>query len=141
MAGKIYVDIVSPDGSVYKGAATGIRAPGVEGSFEVLYNHAPMLAAFETGPMYVTVEDGSKISFATSGGFLEVLNNRVTVLAETAEPASDIDIERARQSEQKALAALQAAGPGERTAAEAALERARNRVRVSVGSVGTKRGS
>ncbi|NND72841.1 MAG: ATP synthase F1 subunit epsilon [Rhodothermales bacterium] len=141
MAGKIFVDIVSPNGSVFQGEATGIRAPGTEGSFEVLYNHAPMLAAFDIGPIYVTVTDGSKIVFATSGGFLEVLDNRVTVLAETAEPASGIDVERAKESEKKALAALQAASPEERTKAEVALERARNRARVALSSVGSKRSS
>jgi F-type H+-transporting ATPase subunit epsilon len=139
MAGKIYVDIVSPDGSVFQGEASGIRAPGTEGSFEILFNHAPMLAAFDIGPIFVTGSDGSKISFATSGGFLEVVNNRVTVLAETAEPASGIDVERAKASEQKALEALKLAAPGERTAAELALERARNRARVAMGSVGSKR--
>jgi F-type H+-transporting ATPase subunit epsilon len=139
MAGKIYVDIVSPDGSVFQGEATGIRAPGTEGSFEILFNHAPMLAAFDIGPIFVTSLDGSKISFATSGGFLEVINNRITVLAETAEPASGIDVERAKASEQRALETLKQAGPGERTAAELALERARNRARVAMGAVGTKR--
>ncbi len=139
MAGKIFVDIVSPDGSVFKGDVVGIRAPGVEGSFEVLHNHAPMLAAFDIGPIFVTTEDGSKISFATSGGFLEVLNNNVTVLAETAEPATDIDVERAKESEKKALEALQNADPEDRRKAEVALERARNRARVALGAVGTRR--
>lgn len=139
MPGKIYVDIVSPDGSVFKGEATGIRAPGVEGSFEVLHNHAPMLAAFDVGPIYVSTSEGNKIAFATSGGFLEVLNNKVTVLAETAEPASDIDVERAKASEQKALEALQNADPQDRARAEAALEKARNRARVAVSAVGSRR--
>jgi F-type H+-transporting ATPase subunit epsilon len=139
MAKTIRVDIVSPSGSVFRGEATGVRAPGVEGSFEVLYNHAPMIAAFEVGPLFVTSGSGDKIVFATSGGFLEVLDNQVTVLAETAEPSSDIDVERAREAQERAEAALKLAPPADREKYEAALERARNRARVAMGQVGTSR--
>ena len=104
---SFYVEIVAPDQSVFKGEATILRAPGVEGSFEVLYNHAPMIAAFDVGPLYITQPSGERIVFATSGGFVEVLNNTVTVLAETAEPASAIDVERARSAEQRAKERLQ----------------------------------
>ena len=141
MAATLQVEIVSPDGSVFSGEASGIRAPGVQGSFEVLHNHAPMLAAFEVGPIWVTLDSGDKVAFATSGGFLEVLRNRVTVLAETAEPASNIDIERAKAAEERALELLKDEDPERRREAEVALERARNRVRVSMGSVGTRKGT
>jgi F-type H+-transporting ATPase subunit epsilon len=135
---SFYVDIVAPDSSVFKGEATVLRAPGVEGSFEVLYNHAPMIAAFDVGPLFLTQPSGERIVFATSGGFVEVLNNTVTVLAETAEPASDIDVERAHAAEQRAKERLDATtDPDERHRAERALERARNRVRVAMGQVGS----
>jgi len=139
MADSLYVDIVSPSGSVFKGAARGIVAPGTEGSFEVLRNHAPMIASFEVGTIVLTQASGDRIRFATSGGFLEVLNNTVTVLAETAELASDIDVERAKAAEEKALARLAEAGdPEERQAAADKLERARNRLRAAMGSVGRR---
>lgn len=136
--GSLYVDIVAPDKNVFKGEAQGVRAPGVEGSFEVLYNHAPMIAAFEVGPLVVTTTDGQRISYATSGGYLEVLDNKVTVLAETAEPKSEIDVDRARSAEERARERLArtAAGDVDRTRAERALERARNRLRVAMGQVG-----
>src|SRR5690606_41367134 len=108
MPGNLHVEIVSPDRNVFRGEAKGVRAPGVEGSFEVLYNHAPMIAAFGVGPLYVTLPNGQKVTFATSGGFLEVLNNTVTVLAEAIEPASEIDVERARIAEQRALERIKA---------------------------------
>ena len=92
---SLYVEIVAPDHSVFKGEASIVRAPGVQGSFEVLYNHAPMIAAFDVGPLYLTMTSGERVVFATSGGFVEVLENAVTVLAETAEPASEIDVDRA----------------------------------------------
>ena len=138
MAGTLYVEIVSPAGGVFKGDVVGIKAPGVQGSFEVLHNHAPMLAAFEVGSLELHHQDDERITYATSGGFLEVINNHVTVLAETAEPSSEIDIERAKAAEERALQRLQDASPEERAKAQADLERARNRVRVSMGQVGRR---
>ncbi len=133
------VDIVSPSGRVFNGEATRIKAPGVEGSFEVLKNHAPMIAAIEVGTIVVTGADGNPITIATSGGFVEVQNNTVSVVAETAELASDIDVERAKAAEQRAVEALANADPQLKATMEAALERARNRVRVAMGSVGHSR--
>lgn len=132
----LYVEIVAPDGHVFQGEAESVRAPGVEGSFQVLTDHAPMLAAFDVGPLFVTTDSGQRIIFATSGGFLEVLNNTVTVLAETAEPAEGIDVERARQAEARALEHLERSGdPAARQRAEQDLERARNRLRIAMGDM------
>ncbi|MBE2187749.1 MAG: ATP synthase F1 subunit epsilon, partial [Rhodothermales bacterium] len=128
----LFVDIVAPDGAVFRGEATGVQAPGVEGSFEVRTGHAPMIAAFGVGPLTIRQPSGDAVTYATSGGFLEVLHDRVTVLAETAEPASSIDTERAKQAEDAARERLKGlTDPSERAAAEAALERARNRLRAS----------
>lgn len=137
MAGKLYVDIVSPGGSVFRGEADGIKAPGVQGSFEVLFNHAPMIAAFSIGPLELKQPSGERILFATSGGFLEVLNNTVTVLAETAEPATAIDVERARAAEERARRLLESGDGIDRQRAQQALERARNRLRIAMGAVGS----
>lgn len=136
MADTLYVEIVAPDKRVFAGEAESLRAPGLEGSFQVLYNHAPMIAAVEVGPLTVSTPAGERITFATSGGFVEVLNNTVTVLAETVEPASDIDVDRARAAEERARERLQqAASAEERMRAESDLERARNRLRVTMGKV------
>ena len=138
MAQTLYIEIVAPDKRVFHGDAQGLRAPGVQGSFEVLYNHAPMIAAIGIGPLYVTLPSGERITFATSGGFLEVLSNIVTILAETVEPATGIDLERARTAEERARQRLQEAGDDvDRQRAEQALERARNRTRIAMGQVGT----
>ena len=134
----MYVEIVAPDHKVFQGEATSVRAPGVEGSFEVLRNHAPMIAALGVGPMRITTATGERIVYAVSGGFLEVLDNVVTVLAETAEPATEIDVARARAAEERARARLREGGAdAERAQAAAALERARNRARVAMAQVGT----
>jgi F-type H+-transporting ATPase subunit epsilon len=146
MADELDVDIVTPDANPYQGPADGVRAPGVEGSFEVRYNHAPMIAAFGIGPLivktdaaheYADVHD-NQIVFATSGGFLEVVENQVTVLAETVEPASEIDVERAESAEERARRRLEEGVTGEeRETYETARERARNRLRVAMGKVGS----
>ena len=139
MANTLYIEIVAPDKRVFQGEAESIQAPGVEGSFQVLYNHAPMIAAFEIGTITVKTAAGEEITFATSGGFVEVLNNVVTVLAETVEPASEIDLDRAREAEERARQRLAESTSGlERQRAEEALERARNRARVAMGKVGTE---
>lgn len=131
---NLFVEVVAPDRKVFAGEAESVRAPGVEGSFTVLYNHAPMIAAFTVGSLFITTAAGERVAYATSGGFLEVANNRVTVLAETAEPASEIDLERAQQAEARARELAAAAAGGEdRETAEQALEKARNRVRVAMG--------
>ncbi|MEM6646057.1 MAG: F0F1 ATP synthase subunit epsilon [Bacteroidota bacterium] len=139
MAKTLSVDIVSPKGSLFQGDVQSIQAPGLQGTFQVLYNHAPMIAALAVGPMTIVTGSGERVVFATSGGFLEVIKNKVTVLAETAEPASDIDVERAQAAEQRAIERLKASGSGaERERASAALERARNRARIAMGQVGTR---
>lgn len=134
---NLFVELVAPGQKVFQGEAESVRAPGVEGSFTVLYNHAPMIAAFQVGPLFITTPDGDRIMYATSGGFLEVIDNKVTVLAETAEPATAIDVERARESEEQARERLTAAlSPEERERAETDLRRARNRLRVAMSNVG-----
>ena len=137
MATAFYVDIVSPSGSVFKGNVVSVRAPGIQGSFEILHNHAPMIAAIELGPLFITLASGERVAFATTGGFVEVLNNTVTILAEDAEPASEIDLSLAESAEQKALEQLKAGGTvDEKATARQALERAR--LRKSMASVGKR---
>jgi len=147
MADELTVDIVTPDEHAYQGPANGVRAPGIEGSFEVRAAHAPMIAAFGIGPLIVKTQSaheyadmhGDRIIFATSGGFLEIVDNKVTVLAETVEPASEIDVERAESAEERARRRLEEGlEEEERETYEEARRRARNRLRVAMGKVGTR---
>lgn len=130
MADSFYVEVVAPDRSVFKGEALRFRAPGVTGSFEVLRNHAPLVAATGIGPVFITLPSGDKLVLASSGGFVEVLNNRVIMIVEAAEPASEIDVERARAAEERAGERL------ENSPNSSAL--ARNRLRATMGAVGKK---
>lgn len=147
MAEALQVDIVTPDEHAYQGSANGVRVPGVEGSFEVRKDHAPLIAALGIGPLVVKTKDAheyadmhkDRIIFATSGGFLEIVNNKVTVLAETVEPASKIDVERAETAEERARHRLEdGASDDEREKHESARERARNRLRVAMGQIGSR---
>ena len=136
----MFVEIVSPSGRIFSGEVTGVRAPGVEGSFEVLRNHAPMIAAISIGSLVITDKSGNPITFVTSGGFVGVSNNTVTVLAETAELGTAIDVERAQAAEARAVEALATTtDPETKARMTKALERARNRARVSMAQVGRKR--
>ncbi len=135
----LFVEIVAPDTKAFRGEAVSFRAPGTEGSFEVLHNHAPMIAATGVGSVTITTANGETVEFATSGGFVEVLGNRVTMLTETAEPVGEIDLARAQAAEESARDRIkESQSPEERAAAEAAFERARNRARLAMGRVGAR---
>ena len=136
MAANLLVEIVSPEGAAFQGEATRFRAPGVEGSFEVLRGHAPLVAATGIGQVYVTLPSGERLTFATSAGHVEVLNDHVIMLAETVEAAGDLDPEVLRAAEAEARDRIAASqSPEEREAAKAELELARNRLRTSMGKV------
>ena len=100
------LEIVTPTGILYDGAVERLRAPGSEGGFGVLANHQPMLVSLRVGAFLFVEENGEAREAATSGGFLEVRSNRVTVLAETAELSDQIDVDRARASRGRALERL-----------------------------------
>jgi F-type H+-transporting ATPase subunit epsilon len=67
--------------------------PGAQSPFQVLYNHAPIVSALEVGAIKIVNEDNSEVLYATEGGFVEVLGNRVSVVVETAEVASEINLD------------------------------------------------
>jgi len=106
MRGKdFYIDIVTLSITVFSGEANRFFAPSVDGYFEILKNHAPFLSILKTGKIVIT-QNGAKKYFAISAGFVEVFNNRVTVLAETAESSEEIDVERSQASKERALRRL-----------------------------------
>lgn len=124
--------VVSPDRIVYQGKAQSLVAPGAEGSFGVLPHHAPMVAELGIGELDVVSEQGERVSFALSGGLLEVTWGAVIVLADSAEASGEIDIERARAAETRAQERLHAhALDLDFERAQAALRRALNRLRVA----------
>ena len=91
------LEIVTPERRVLSVAVDEVRAPGVLGGFGVRFNHEPFMTALEPGRL-TYLEGGREHHYAVGGGFLQVADNRVMVLADTAEAADDIDVERARQA-------------------------------------------
>jgi len=75
------LDILTPEKKLYSGEASLVQLPGVDGSFEILNNHAPIISALGNGKVKVKSANGDK-TFAISGGFVECLNNKVIVCAE-----------------------------------------------------------
>jgi F-type H+-transporting ATPase subunit epsilon len=76
------IQIITPDKTVYEGAVTLVQLPGLDGSFEILNNHAPIISALKAGAVKVKTTDEKLLFFDISGGVVEVLNNKVLVLAE-----------------------------------------------------------
>lgn len=127
------LEIVTPERVVYSGQVTSLQAPGTEGSFGVMAGHMPLLASLDIGVLRFADEGGEGVRMAVSGGFAEVGRERVTVLAETAESAEEIDVQRAESSRQRAEERLANRDDGEVDAARArsALMRALNRLKIS----------
>ncbi len=134
MANKLLLEIVTPSRLVLSEEVELATAPGTDGVFGVMANHAPLLSTLNVGEMRYTNE-GTTVRMAVSGGFVEVSNNRMTVLAEAAERAEEIDVERALRAKERAERRLQeakvAAEKIDVARAQAALTRALTRLRVA----------
>ncbi len=78
------LEILSPEKKVFSGNVYGIQLPGIEGSFEVLENHAPIIATLGKGKLKVIKDKNSSELYDITGGFVEVLNNNASVLVESA---------------------------------------------------------
>lgn len=91
------LEIVTAERVVYSEDVNSVLAPGTEGELGILPNHSPLLTTLKPGELRVE-KDGNQFYMAVSGGFMEVLGNKVTVLADTAERLEEIDSERAEQA-------------------------------------------
>lgn len=125
------LEIITPEKVVFQGEATSLSAPGSNGGFQILYDHAPLLSSIEVGVLKVKDPQGKDIVYATSGGFVEVKNNSVVVLAETAEKPEEIDVTRATAARERANERLHSRRSEiDEVRARAALVRAVNRLRL-----------
>lgn len=107
-------------------------APGAEGYLGVLANHSALMTALAVGELDIRRADGTTEAIAVSGGFMEVFENRVTVLADCAELACEIDVERAEAALHRAENLLASHAPEvDVDRAQLALARAVNRLRVA----------
>ena len=125
------LDIVTPDKVVLNAEVDYVGACGVDGQFGLLPQHAPMLTALKVGDLYYRQGNETYWVFV-SGGFAQISDNKVTILAESAELASDIDVERAQAAKARAEKYLDSPTPDVDLArAELALQRAVARLRVA----------
>ncbi|MDQ7031854.1 MAG: F0F1 ATP synthase subunit epsilon [Desulfonauticus sp.] len=129
MAGKLKLEIVTPDRMLLSEEVEYVGAPGIEGEFGVLPNHIPFLSALGIGSLYYKQNNKTYYVFV-AGGFVEVSKDKVSVLAEIAERAEEIDLERAKQAMERAKRRLQEQADKEAYArAKASLAKAMHRMR------------
>jgi F-type H+-transporting ATPase subunit epsilon len=129
---KIKLDIVTAERLVLSEEVDYVSAPGVGGVLGILPRHAPLVTALTVGELRYK-KDGAEFHFAIGGGFMEVRPEKVTVLADSAEHADEIDESRAEQARQRAYQLLKE-GPkvdAESVRIEQALRRAELRLRVA----------
>jgi F-type H+-transporting ATPase subunit epsilon len=133
MADKTFhLEIVTPKRIVFKGEATSFSAPGVNGGFQVLHSHAPLLASVKIGKVKIIETSGTESHYAISGGFVEVRENNVILLAETAERTDEIDVERVKAARDRAVKRLAEKYPDtDIERAKLALYRALNRLKIA----------
>jgi len=128
----LHLDIVTPERLVYSDDVDEVVCPGSEGELGILPHHAPLVSSLGVGELRLK-KGGLVDTFAIAGGFLQVRPDRVVVLAETADMASEIDLQRAHEARQEAERTLEMPGttPADLAAARAALQTALLRIRVA----------
>ncbi len=125
------LEIITPLEVLYKSEVKHIRVPGIEGYFGILAGHTPFVTTLSQGEIKVDQQNNESKYFATSGGIVEVLPQKTTVLVETAEEAIEIDIERAIYSKERAERRLKEKAPEtDIERAKAALAKADNRIKI-----------
>lgn len=102
MAMTIHCDIVSAETDIFSGLIELLVAPGIEGDLGILYGHAPLLTSLEPGPIRIKKQSGEEEIYYVSGGYLEVQPHAVTVLADTALRANDMDEAAALEAKKQA---------------------------------------
>ncbi len=128
---ELNLEIVTPSKSAFTGEIKSITVPGTKGRFQVLKNHAPIISTFDIGMIEVDLLDGKANYYSTAGGTIEVLDNKVLVLADSIELVSEIDEERAFKAKQRAEERLAEKNSDlNLDRAQIALSRAINRISV-----------
>jgi F-type H+-transporting ATPase subunit epsilon len=133
MATNTEVELVTPTRTLFSGEAETVFCRAEGGEIAFLANHMPYLGVLEPGVVRIVAASGSEDRLAVHGGFVEVRDNRVIMLADVAEPADEIDVERARRAKAAAEAKLPqlAADTPEQVDTALALRRAEVRLEVA----------
>ena len=128
----LHLEIVTPERLAYEDDVDMVLVPGIDGELGILPHHTPLVSLLGVGELKIR-KGGSEESFAIAGGFLQVRPDKVVVMAETADLASEIDLEKAQQARAEAQRALDAGyvEGADLSAARAELQRALIRIRVA----------
>lgn len=132
MPGEFTLRVVSVEESLFEGPADFVLASGGDGELGILPHHAPLLSTLKPGPLVIR-HGGQETLLLVGGGFLEVLPDRVTVLADAAERAGELSEQAAEEARRHAADALEhaAATAEDQTALQAELEMAEARLRLA----------
>jgi F-type H+-transporting ATPase subunit epsilon len=122
------VALVSPERILFSGEAEMVVCRTSDGEIAFLTGHAPLVGALGIGTVRIKQADGEEVKAAVHGGFVEVRDNRVSILSDVAELPDQIDVERARRAREEAERRIQA---GDNAGAEAALRRAHVRLELA----------
>jgi len=98
---ELNLEIITPEKPIFKDRIEAVTIPGTLGSFQILNDHAPLISSFDVGVIKVK-KDSTETFYTTSGGTIEVNENKVLVLADSIEKVSEIDQDRAEQAKQRA---------------------------------------
>ena len=126
----IHLEIVTAERQVYSEDVDIVIAPGIDGELGILPRHSPLLTVLKPGEIRVR-KSGEESSIAVSGGFREVLGNKVTILADTAEYAEEIDLERAEEALKRAQERVASSVSMDLERAVASVRRSQARVKVA----------
>ncbi len=133
MAGTtLKLEIITPEKVALSEESTSIIIPAIDGTLGIWPNHAPLLAGLKPGSIKYKTSEGLKI-IVVAGGFVEVSNNVVSIIAPAAELSGDIDLERAQAAKKRALDRLAKRDGIDIARAEAALARANARIAAGSG--------
>jgi F-type H+-transporting ATPase subunit epsilon len=130
VANTFKAQILTPEGPLFEGDVLGVLAPGSSGNFLMLFNHAPIVSTLTVGQVVIKKPDNTETVYAVSGGFVEMNDNHMTLLAEKAEEASEIDVEAAKVLEADAKARLKNKDAN-REEAERDLAIAKNKLKIA----------
>ncbi|AUY49814.1 MULTISPECIES: F0F1 ATP synthase subunit epsilon [Streptomycetaceae] len=103
---ELHVELVAADRKVWSGAATIVVARTASGDTGIMPGHTPVLSVLETGPVTIRTVDGGTVIAAVHGGFISFADNKLSLLAEIAELADEIDVARAERALEKAQSDL-----------------------------------
>jgi F-type H+-transporting ATPase subunit epsilon len=131
---NLELEVITPSKKAFTGMVKSVTVPGKLGNFQILYNHAPILSELDIGRIKLSEKGSDKAEYTTGGGTVEVLDNKILILAESFEKRDEIDVERAEKALERAKERLSKKNQDksiDAARADAALRRAVNRLKLA----------